>query len=101
MLRILHFLYLLTSSFLNDSLLDNHWAGHSVTKPVDAVASQKSKLVRECNDDESANFEMDINDEGVLDKELECPDFLDGPTPGGNVLRPSMINTSNNQKLSF
>ena len=42
-------------------------------KPVDAVVFQKIKSMREGNNDESNNFEMDILDEVALDKSLSVP----------------------------
>ena len=45
-------------------------------KPVDAVVFQKLKSLREFNNDESGKFEIDILDEGALDKALEDPEKL-------------------------
>ena len=59
--------------FLKDCLQNNHWVGKSVIKPVDDVASQKIKALREGNNDKIENFETEILDEGALDKSLEDP----------------------------
>ena len=50
---------------------DNHWVGHSVIKPVDAVDAQKIKATRQVNNSKINYFEMDITDEGALDKSLQ------------------------------
>ena len=50
------------------------WVGHSVMKPVDDVAFQKRKALREGNNEKSKNFEIDILDEGALDKVMEGPE---------------------------
>ena len=42
-------------------------------KPLDDVAFQKIKSMWKCNNDDSDNFEMDILDEGALDKALKVP----------------------------
>ena len=60
-----------TKLFLKDILQDNHWVGHSVMKPVVAVLFHKIISMREGNNYESDNFEMDILDEGALDKALK------------------------------
>ena len=61
---------------LKDSIHNNHWVGNSVIKPVYAVAFQKRKSLREGNNDKSDNFEIDIHEEGALDKALEGPEEL-------------------------
>ena len=60
-----------TKLFLKYILQDNHWVGHSVMKPVVAVLFHKIISMREGNNYESDNFEMDILDEGALDKALK------------------------------
>ena len=62
--------------FLKDGLQDNNWVGHSMMKPVDAVEFQKINSLREGNNDENENFEMEIIDEDTLDKALEVPEKL-------------------------
>ena len=60
--------------FLKYCLQDNHWVGNAVIKPVDSVEFQKRKSLRKVNNDKSDNFEMEIIDEGALDKALEGPE---------------------------
>ena len=55
---------------LKYGLQDNHWVGNSVMKQVDAVVFQKRKALRYGKNDKSNNFEMEIIDEGDLDKAL-------------------------------
>ena len=43
-------------------------------KQVDAVAFHKIKSMREGKNDESDNFEMEILDEGAIDKSLIFPE---------------------------
>ena len=43
-------------------------------KPVDAVAFKKIKATREGNNNERDNFEIEIIDEGALDKALAVPE---------------------------
>ena len=57
-------------------LQDNNWMGHSMMKPADCMEFQKRKALMEGNNDENDNFEMDILDEGTLDKALEGPGKL-------------------------
>ena len=45
-------------------------------KKVDDVAFQKIKSTREGNNNKSSFFEMDILDEGALDKALTVPEKL-------------------------
>ena len=59
--------------FLTYGLQDNHWVGHALMKPVDATSFQKRQALREGNNDESENFEMDILDKGAPDKPLGGP----------------------------
>ena len=58
-------------SFFKYGLQYNHWVSHLVMKIVYYVVFQKVKLIREGNNDKNDNFEMDISDEGTLDKVLE------------------------------
>ena len=44
--------------------------GHLVMKPVDTVEFQKRKAPREGNNNGINNFEMEILDEGLLDKAM-------------------------------
>ena len=60
-----------SNNFFKDGPHNNHWVRHSVMKPVDAVAFQKRNSLREDRNDKSDNFEMEIHDEGALDKALE------------------------------
>ena len=62
--------------FLKYGLHEINWVGHSVMKPVGAVAFKKIKSLREVNNDKIINFDMDILDEGVLDESLEGPEKL-------------------------
>ena len=65
---------------LKYGLQDNHWVGHSAMKPVDDVAAEKRKSTRRIINDKSDKFEMEIIDEGVLDKALQVPEKdLDEP----------------------
>ena len=59
--------------FLKDGLQDNHWVGQSSMKWVD----------RWGKNDERDNFEMDILDEGALDKVLIIPEkeWMTPPLP--------------------
>ena len=65
-----------TKLFLKDILQDNHWVGHSVMKPVVAVLFHKIISMGEGNNYESDNFEMDILDEGALDKALKVSENI-------------------------
>ena len=68
--------------FSKDDLQDNNCVGHSLIKPVDAVASHKIKAIREVNNYESNNFETVILDECALDKALKVPEnTLDAGKP--------------------
>ena len=62
--------------FLKYCIHDNHWIGHSVMKQVDDVEFHKRWLFREGNNGKSYNYEMEIMDEGVIDKVLEVPGKL-------------------------
>ena len=62
--------------FLKHGLKDDHWVGHKVMKPVDDVEFKKRKELREGKNDKSDNFEMEILDEGTLDKALESTEKL-------------------------
>ena len=62
--------------FLIDGLQSNNWVVHLVMKPVDAVAFQKRSTLGEGKNTKSDNFEMEILDEGVLDKYLEGPRYF-------------------------
>ena len=80
-LRRINFLCILIRFFLN-GIQDNHWIGPSVMKPVDDVVFQKIKLMGEGNNDENNNFDIDILDEGALDKTLTVTDkTLDEENP--------------------
>ena len=55
---------------------------HSAIKPVDDVEFDERKLLREGNNEKMDNFEIEILDEGALDKALEGPEKkLDGEKP--------------------
>ena len=60
--------------FVKDDLKYNHWVGHYVINPVYAVAFQKRKETIERLDESSENFEMEILDEGALDKVPTIPE---------------------------
>ena len=47
-----------TRFFLKYGLHNNHWVGHSLMKPVDAVVFHKIKSMRGFSNDEINNFEM-------------------------------------------
>ena len=70
-------------------------------KPFNSVEAQKRKATRKGKNDKSDNFEMEILDEGALDKALEGPEELFTKRPGRQLMRSSMINTSKNHMLSF
>ena len=71
--------YFFYQVFQRDDLQDNLWFCQSVMKPVETVVSKKRKSMREGNNDEIDNFEMEIIDKGVLYKALEFPgNVLDG-----------------------
>ena len=100
-LRRLHFVFILTN-FFKYGLQDNHCVGYSVMKLVDYVAFQKIESMREGNNDESNNFEMEILDEGALDKVLTFPGkTLDGGKTGRQFVTSLTMNTSKNQMFSF
>ena len=82
-------------------LQDSYWVGNSLMKTVDSVAFQKRKAMREFNNDESNNFEMEILDEGALNKALKFPESFIRKTPGIQFMSSLTTNTSNNQKLIF
>ena len=54
--------------FLKYGLKDSHWVGQSLMKSVYFVVFQKRKATRKDKNDKSDNFEMEILDEGALDK---------------------------------
>ena len=55
-------------------------------KTVDAIGFNKIKAIREVNNYESDNFEMDIIDEGALDKALVVTkNNLYPPSPVDNL----------------
>ena len=56
-------------------------------KPVDDMAFNKRKATREGNNDKSDNFEMEILDEGALNKVLIFPDNNLDPPPGRQFMR--------------
>ena len=62
--------------FLKYGIQDNILVGNFAIKPVDDVAFQTIKATRKGNNKERDNFEMDILDEGVLDKALTFPEKL-------------------------
>ena len=49
---------------------DNNWAGHSVVKPVDAESFQRIKHIKQGGDNKNYDFDMDILEEGALEKAL-------------------------------
>ena len=65
-------LYCLSIFSLPPLVQDNNLVEHSVMKLVDAVTFQKINALREGNNAERDNSEMEILDEGALDKALEC-----------------------------
>ena len=62
--------------FLKYGLQYNHWVGHSVKITVDTVEFKKRKALWEGKNGESDNFDMEILDEGALDKALEGSEKL-------------------------
>ena len=62
--------------FLKYGLQDNNWVGHSVMKPVDDMEFQKIRSMMEGNDYKRDNFEMEIIDEGAIDKALIVPENI-------------------------
>ena len=65
-------------------------------KPVYSAEFQKRRALREGKNDKIDNFEIDILDEGVLDKAMGGPGkTLDRGKPEGNFMRSLVINTSN------
>ena len=88
--------------FLKYGLKYNDWVGHSVMKPADTMASQKIKRTREGKNDESDNFEMEIIDEGALDKVLTVlKKTLDVKIPVRQFMRSSTMDISKNQALNL
>ena len=55
-------------SLVKDGIQDNNWVGHRVLEPVDVVAFNKIKALREVNNYKQNYFELYILDEGALDK---------------------------------
>ena len=54
-------------------------------KPVYVVEFQKIKPIREDSNDEIDNFEVEILDEGALDKSLEVPENFRHKKMGDNL----------------
>ena len=50
---------------------DNHWVGQSVMKPVDAESFKRRKYTKEVGGEKHNNFDMEILDEGALEKALK------------------------------
>ena len=69
-------------SFLKYGLQDNNWVEKSLMKSVGAIALQKRKTTREGKNYESEKFEMEVLNEGVIDKDMTVPGKkLDNPPP--------------------
>ena len=79
-------LYIFRKLILKDEKTNNHCAGHSVMKPVDAEQFQRRKDIKEGGNKKNDDFDMDILREGALEKALNAEkNTPDGKQPQKNI----------------